>query len=230
MALFKNILGAQSKEDKEVLSSLNILDRHKVPIRLEIENTTIHFKTLLSMKSGTVVVAKPLALYEGLSKGGTVRFKIPDSEGKEIRMEIVTTHFNLTNGNPVFLCKVPSGFAESKDRGALRYNMSNYSNVQLLLDNHKDGFRIVDLSTSGCKIYIPSKEALDLFPIGEGLENVKINIGNRVQVNLTTITPRNHRAMAVGCSLEVMKEGNSRKYLQHLINSMEKTASKRYRT
>lgn len=230
MALLKNLLGSQSGEDKEVLSSLNILDRHKVPIRLEIENTTIHFKTMISMKSGTVVIAKPLALREGLSKGGTVRFKIPDSEGKEIRMEIVTPHFNLTNGNPVFLCKVPSAFAESNARGALRYNMSNYNNVKLLLDDHKDGFRIVDLSTSGCKIYIPSKEALDLFPIGEALENVKINIGNRVQVNLTTITPRNHRSMGVGCSMEVTKVGNSRKYLVHLINSMEKTSSERYRT
>lgn len=229
MAILKGLMGGGGKEPKEVLASLSMLDRNKVPIRMEIENSTIHFNTRLSIRSATVVVAKPLNLAGSLTKGGTVRFKVPDSTGKEIRMEVLTPHFNLTSGNPVFLCKVPIAFAEENLRGAMRYNTSKFTNVIMTMPNAQDKFRIVDLSEGGCKIYVPSKEAREKFLIGHAINGPQISLGTKVSVTLKALIPRNHRGQAVGCQLEVANEGSSRKYLLHLISSLEKAISEEFR-
>jgi PilZ domain len=230
MAKFMNLLGSQGKEDKEILTSLTTLDKHKVPVRMEVENSSIHFNTRISVKSGTVIVAKPLNLKEGLAKGGTVRFKIPDSEGRELRMEVVTPHFNLTSGNPVFLCKIPSGYAASNQRGALRFNTSRFTNVTLSLDNHPEKYRVVDLSAGGCKVFLTSKESKERFAVGVPIHGARIDLGNKASVHLKAVIPRNLRGQAVGCQFEVSDEGGSRKYLAHLIESLEKAELERYRT
>ncbi|MEE8436127.1 MAG: hypothetical protein V3S64_15175, partial [bacterium] len=193
-----------------------------------IENSTINFPTRLSVRSATVVVAKPAHLSGALTKGGTVRFKIPDSEGKEIRMEVLTPHFNLTSGNPVFLCKVPTVFAEGNLRGAMRYNTSKFTNVVLTMPPNQSQFRIVDLSEGGCKIYVPGQLARETFPIGASIAAVRITLGTKVTVVLDSLTPRNHRGQTVGCSLTVSDQGTSKKYLTHLINSLEKMITEQF--
>jgi hypothetical protein len=230
MARFMNLLSSQGKEDKEILASLNLLDKHRVPVRMEIENTSIHFNTRISVKSATVIVAKPLNLKEGLAKGGTVRFKVPDSEGREMRMEVLTPHFNLTNGNPVFLCKIPTSFAQSNQRGATRFNTSRFTNVALVLGNHPEKYRIVDLSAGGCKVFISSKEAKELFRVGVPIHGARIDLGQKAAVHLKALVPRSLRGQAVGCQFEVSEEGASRKYLLHLMQSLEKAELERYRT
>lgn len=229
MAILKKLMGGKAKEPKVVMSSLTMLDRNKVPVRMEIENTTISFHTRLSIRAATVVVAKPANLSSALSKGGIVRFKIPDSEGKEIRMEVLTPHFNLTSGNPVFLCKVPTEFAENNQRGALRYNTSKFSNVILTTPPTNAQFRIIDLSEGGCKVYVPSHEAREIFKIGSSIFAAKISLGTKVSVSLDSLTPRNHRGQAVGCQLSVTKAGNSQKYLVHLISSLEKAITDQFK-
>lgn len=230
MAKFMNLLSGQGKEGKEVLASLNLLDKHKVAVRMEVESANIHFNTRISIKSATVVIAKPLNLKVGLSKGGTVRFKVPDSEGKEVRMEVLTPHFNLTNGNPVFLCKIPKSFAQSNMRGASRFNTSRFTNVKLVLDKYPDSFRIVDLSLSGCNIFLPNKDALTGFNIGQPIGGARIHLGNKVSVKLASITPRNLRGQALGCQFTVDNEGPAKKYLLHLLGSLERAEVDRYRT
>lgn len=232
MARFMNLLSSQGREDKEILSSLQTLDKHKVPIRVEIENTAIRFNTRLSVRSATVIVAKPLNLKEGegLSKGGTVRFKIPDSEGRELRMEVITPHFNLTSGNPVFLCKIPTTYAQSNQRASMRFNTSRFTNVVLIVDGHPDKYRVVDLSTGGCKVFLPNKEARERFTLGVPVKGARIELGQKAAVHLQSVIPRNHRGQAVGCQFEISGEGASRKYLEHLITSLEKSEAERYRT
>ena len=230
MARLMNLLGGHSKEDKEILSTLNMLDRNQVPVRIEIENSPIRFNSRLNVRSATVVIAKPLSLNKGLSKGGTVRFKVPNSEGREIRLEIITPHFNLSNGNPVFLCKVPTAYAASNLRGALRFNTSKFTNVQLMVEGHPESFRIVDLSSTGCKFYLTNKEAKKLFPIGNQLASCTISLGSKVSVKLDSLVPRNLRGQSVGCEIQVAKQGPSQKYLMHLLSSLEKTESDQYKT
>jgi PilZ domain len=230
MARFMNLLSSQGKDDKEILSALSVLDKHRVPVRMEIENTSIHFNTRISVKSATVIVAKPLNLKEGLAKGGTVRFKMPDSEGRELRMEVLTPHFNLTNGNPVFLCKIPTGYAQSNQRGAMRFNTSRFTNVTLSLGDHPEKYRVVDLSVGGCKIFLTSKEAKERFTVGVPMHGARIDLGDKASVHLKAVIPRNLRGQALGCQFDVSDEGASRKYLQHLIESLEKSELERYRT
>jgi hypothetical protein len=230
MARFMNLLTGQGKDDKEILTTLTMLDRNRVPVRMEVENTSIHFNTRLSVKSATVIVAKPLNLKEGLAKGGTVRFKVPASDGKELRMEVITPHFNLTNGNPVFLCKIPTIYAQSNMRGATRFNTSRFNNVAMVLADHPERYRIVDLSTGGCKVFLPNQEAKDRFRVGASLHGARIDLGQKASVHLSVVVPRSQRGQAVGCQFEVSKEGTSLKYLQHLLSSLEKAELERYRT
>jgi hypothetical protein len=229
MAIF-NLLGSQGKETKEIVSALSVLDKHRVPVRMEVENSSIHFNTRISVKSATVIVAKPLNLKEGLAKGGTVRFKIPDSEGRELRMEVITPHFNLTNGNPVFLCRIPTNFAASNMRGALRFNTSRFTNVSLAFGDHPERYRVVDLSMGGCKVFITSKEAKERFTVGVPMQGGRIDLGNKASVHLKSVTARNVRGQAVGCQFEISEEGSSKKYLSHLLQSLEKAELERYRT
>lgn len=230
MAKFMNLLSGQGRESKDIVSALQTLDKHKVPVRLEIENSSIRFNTRISVRSATVIVAKPLNLREGLAKGGTVRFKIPDSEGKELRMEVITPHFNLTNGNPVFLCKIPTNYAQSNMRGAMRFNTSRFTNVTLVVNGHADKYRVVDLSTGGFKIFLTNKEAKEKFTVGVPIHGARIDLGQKASVHLKSVTPRNHRGQAVGCQFEISDEGASKKYLQHLLSSLEKSEAERYRT
>jgi hypothetical protein len=230
MARFMNLLSSQGKEDKEILSTLTMLDKNRIPVRMEVENTSIHFNTRISVKSATVIVAKPLNLKEGLAKGGTVRFKMPDSEGRELRMEVLTPHFNLTNGNPVFLCKIPTTYAQSNMRGSLRFNTSRFNNVSLQIGTAATRYRIVDLSTGGCKIFLTSKEDKDIFSVGVPIQGARIDLGQKAAVHLKALVPRNLRGQAVGCQFEVSQEGASLKYLEHLIQSLEKAELERYRT
>ena len=230
MARFMNLLGSQSKEDKEILAALNVLDKHRVPVRMEVENSSIHFNTRISVKSATVIVAKPMNLKEGLAKGGTVRFKVPDADGRELRMEVLTPHFNLTNGNPVFLCKIPTTFAQSNMRGALRFNTSRFTNVTLAFADHAERYRVVDLSLGGCKVFLTNKEAKERFKVGLPMHGARIELGNKASVQLQAVIPRNHRGQAVGCQFELTDEGPSKKYLTHLLQSLEKAELERYRT
>jgi len=230
MARFMNLLSSQGREDKQVLAALTLLDKHRVPVRMEVENTSIHFNTRLSVRSATVIVAKPMNLREGLAKGGTVRFKVPDSEGKEMRMEVLTPHFNLTNGNPVFLCKIPASFAQSNQRGAVRFNTSRFTNVTLMFDDHGEKYRVVDLSAGGCKVFITSKEGKERFKVGVPLHGGRIDLGQKASVHLKSIVPRSFRGQAVGCQFDISDEGTSKKYLEHLIQSLEKAELERYST
>ena len=223
MAKLMNLLSGQAREDKEVLGALQRLDHEKMPVRMEVENSQIHFRTRISVKSATVIVAKPGNLRDGLSKGGTVRFQLPESDGKEVRMEVVTPHFNLTNGNPVFLCKVPTEFAKGSMRGEWRFNTSRFNNVHLVIGDHASQYRIVDISSTGCKLYLNHSEMMRQFPVGEPIDNAYINLGNKVRVALESLIPRNHRGQSVGCQLRLDAEGNSEKYLHHLVQSLEKS-------
>ena len=59
---------------------------------------------------------------------------------------------------------------------------------------------------------------------------VPIDLGDKASVHLKHITPRSLRGQAVGCQFEVSGEGVSKKYLVHLMASLEKAELDRYRT
>lgn len=230
MAKFLNLLGSMGRDNKDILAALNALEKLHSPVHMEIENSAIHFNTRLSVKSATVVVAKPLNLKEGLKKGGMVRFRLPDGEARELRMEVLTPHFNLTNGNPVFLCKIPTVFAQSNQRAYLRFNTSRFTNVALVLGDHNARYRVVDLSLGGCKVYLTSKEDKKRFSVGVPLHGAHIDLGSKASVHLSRVVPRSFHGQAVGCQFEVSDQGASRNYLTHLLKTLEREELERYRT
>ncbi len=214
----------------EVAKVLSSLERNRTPVRVEIEKTHIRFNTVVSVKRGTVIVAKPMGLGDSLKKGSTVRFAVPGEDGRNVRLEVLTPHFNLTSGGIVFLCKMPTAFAEGYGRASERYNTTRFNNLVLKFAGVAEGpFRVLDLSSGGCKFHCAQAPHLKLFPLGKAVPQGLISLGDRVSVELDRVIPRAHLGPAVGCQFHVSTQGSHAKYLQHLLVSLEKAESERFR-
>lgn len=227
MAKLTDFLGFSSQEEREVVKTLQMLERQRTPVRVEIEKTRIRFNTIISIRRGMVVIAKPGGLHKELKTGGSVRLKIPEADAREVRLEIITPHFNLTNGASVFLCKMPTQFAGGARRASERYDTSRFNNLKLGLDKAEQQFKLVDISLGGCRIQVTSGVAEQLFPIGKDIAPATIRLGNNVSVALGSLVPRVHSQSAVGMQYQVSSEGNHMKYMQHLLLSLAKTEDER---
>ena len=209
-------------QEKEVLSALNGLDKNKTPVRIEIENTLVRFNSVLLVRGNTVVVARPYHL-ENLMKGSNIRFKFPGDATKELRLEVTTPNFSLTNGTPVFLCDIPKQFLTNEhSRNGDRFNTTRYTNIHLVIPQLKWKFRILDLSHSGARVYTKSKELHLEFPLGERFDNTYIQMGKHVKVKLDYLIPRSHRYPTVGLEFIPSPDGNNHLYMTHLLENLEK--------
>ncbi len=230
MARLTDFLGFSNQEEKEVVKTLQMLERQRTPVRIEVETTRIRFNTIISIKRGMVVIAKPSGLQQELKTGGGVRMKIPEADAREVRLEIITPNFNLTNGASVFLCKMPTQFAGGARRSSERYDTSRFNNLKLGLSDVDQQFKLVDISLGGCRIKTGSGVAKRLFPIGKEILTASIVLGANVSVTLNTIVPRMHSESGVGLEFKVSQDGSHMKYLQHLLLSLAKTEDERMKS
>lgn len=230
MAKLSGILKLKKSEDKEVVKTLNMLERHQTPVRVEIEGAQIRFNTIISIKRGMVIIAKPSGLIQELKTGGLVRMKIPEADARELRLEIITPNFNLTSGSAVFLCKIPHEFAEGARRSSERYNTTRFNNLLIKVEELESGFRILDLSIAGCRVQHQSTAIAKLFPLGTDLAPAEIMLGSKVRVLLATLIPKMHAGTAVGLEFQVSPQGSNKKFLQHLLISLEKAEDERLQT
>jgi len=222
MVSLRNVLTGKSAENA-ILALLNRLEQQKIAIRVEIENTLIRFNTMLIIRAGSVVLARPQALRENLEKGGMVRFKVPGDDEKELRLEITMPQYNLTNGTPVFLCKIPTQFHKTAySRVVERFNTTRFTNLGLVIPEKAWAFRVLDISINGCKVLSKSGVPESEFPIGRSFENTYFKLGGRVKIELARLIPRSIRGHAVGLEFNVRQEGLHQKYLDHLITSLDK--------
>jgi hypothetical protein len=229
MAIWTDVLRGFGGSAKDLLESLNRLESSRSPVRVEIEGSAVHFNSRLSVKKDTVVFAKPVGLREGLETGSYIRFKLPDDPGREVRLEVLTPHYNLQSGNAVFLCRLPTQGPTPAKRKTDRYNVSHFANVQLVIPNRAREFRVVDVSLTGCKVLTTPLEAQTYFPINHELGHVHIQVGSKAKVELNIVIPRSHHGAAVGCEFMVKSDGPSQVYLTHLIKSLEKAEAERLR-
>ncbi len=230
MTPLTDMLGLTKSTSKEVTKALATLERNHTPVRAEIERTQIRFNTVVSVKRGMVIVAKPVGLGDSLKTGSTVRFTVPGGDGRIVRLDVTTPNFNLTSGGIVFLCKMPTAFAEGYGRASERYNTTRFNNLVIKFANVAEGpFRILDLSSGGCKFHCVQAPHLKLFPLGKAIPQGLISLGDRVSVELDRVIPRVHVGPAVGCEFRVSTKGSDAKYLQHLLVSLEKAESERFR-
>jgi hypothetical protein len=230
MAIWSDILRGFGGSAKDLLEELARLEKERAVIRVEIEGSAVHFNSRLSLKKDTVVVAKPTGLRDGLSAGGFVRFKLPDAPEREVRLEILTPHFNLASGNAVFLCRLPAAGPAAAKRKTERYNVTHFANVQLVIGNRGREFRVVDVSLTGCKVLTTPAEAQTYFPLNREVAQVHIQVGSKAKVELEAVIARSHLGASVGCEFTVRGDGPSQVYLSHLIKSLEKAELERLRT
>lgn len=223
MASLLGIFGIGDRlQKKAVHGILNQLDRKKASIRMEIEKVNIRFTTMIAFKHNSVVVAKPPALDNVLKVGQFVRFKVPGQEQQAIRMVISTPNLNLKNGSPVFLCTPPNEFAESAHRANERFDTRRFNNIQLRISGFAEGFRILDLSTEGCRIHTSFTNSVKVLPKGKTINDAWIQMGNKARVELINITPRTHHEQAVGMEFSVKSGEKDLKLMTHLVALLDK--------
>lgn len=222
MTEFLRAIGLGSKsQDKEIELALKKLDREKTPLLMEIEGSHVHFRSVLAVKQDMIIVAKPGGLGQHLKKDSVVRFSIPEEPEKDLRLTVMNAHFNLTSGNAVFICKAPHSFTEGSKRKATRFNTSRFNNLHLSIPSLSYRFRIVDLSIGGLKIYVQEK-IMERFPIGKPIAPVTIQISKH-SADIGSVVPRVHSGNTVGCEIQITANDTARKYISHLINSLQKT-------
>lgn len=229
MAKLANLLRLPVKVDREIAHILTRLEKNKTPIRIEIENSNTRFYSILSVKRGLVVVAKPPGLTTGLARDGFVRFRLPDEDGKDLRLQITVPHFNLLSGGYVFLCAMPKEFAESSLRGAERYNTSRFKNLYLFFPKIKGLYRIIDISSTGCKVYADQAITIEGVEVDNPISPAKITVGSKVDIDLLSATMRSRIKNTLGFELQVGENGTN-KYLDHFLKSLEAADTKRLST
>lgn len=220
MALL-NIFGGVKGETRAVHSALNKLDKKKTTVRVELENTQIRFNTVIAFRRNTVVLAKPKALEDGLKTGAMVRFHIPGTD-RDVRMEIATPHFNLTNGSPVFLCHPPKFYAKSSNRDEERFSTQQFKNLLLHLHSLPDKFRILDLSNKGVRILTSNPNPKRQFPMAEKFKGAWIQFGARAKVELEQVIPRSHKGQSVGLEFIISDNGKHKKVLDQVVKTLDK--------
>ena len=221
---FGSLMGGSS-DPLEILADLA---RNKTPVRVEIENTLIKFNSQLTLKKGSVVIAKPLGLKEGINVGTYVRIRIPGGGRRELRLQVNTPHFNLSSGNAVFVCDAPEAEVSAR-RESDRFDVTRYSNLRLVVGGEQ--FRLVDVSSTGFNAISTVQQAQQHFPIGREIQGAYIMLGSNARVDLQKLIPRSHQhGMSIGFEFEVSREGASAKYLNHLLSSLTKAETERMST
>jgi hypothetical protein len=146
---------------------------------------------------------------------------VPEEPGRDIRLQVTSAHFNLSSGNAVFICKMPTVFSEGTRRRATRFNTSRFRNMHLFIPSLNEQFRIIDLSMNGLKIYVQGKLG-ELFPIGTPITPARIHI-SKYSADLDMVIPRAHKGNSVGCEMSLPEESPAHKYITRLIQSLQKT-------
>ena len=220
MAKILRVLGLQRGDQAEIETILDHITRRRAPVLMEIEGTQIHFRSVLTVKRGVVVIAKPAGIAAHLKKDTIVRFAVPGDETRALRLTVISPHFNLSSGSSVMLCRIPEDFSEGARRKHMRFNTSRFNNLHLYFPDLSRRYRIVDLSTNGCKVYV-NESMEDQFPLGDPIKPAQINISTYL-TQLDAVVPRVYKGKTVGCEFTYEQNSESHKYIHHLITSLQK--------
>lgn len=219
-SLLKAIGLGRGGVEKEIHETLSHLTSRRVPVLMEVEGTQVHFRSVLSVKRGVVVVAKPPGLNVPLKKDAVVRFALPTDQSRALRMNVISGHFNLTSGSAVILCGIPHEFSEGTRRKHMRFNVSRFNNLHLLFPKQQRKYRIIDLSANGCKVYVNGGDA-QAFHVGSPLQPAQIAIA-KYTADLSAVVPRVIKGKTVGCEMSYGDQSDAHRYIHHLITSLQK--------
>jgi hypothetical protein len=220
--------GEEAEDANAVISQFNE-DRSKK--RVEIENSPYFFYAVPTLRSGAVVITTPERLKTLVSEGQWLRIRVPDSDRKDVRLQITSARHGGTGSmatTPDFfslLCKIPGASVETTKRAADRYSTMQFKDLLLDLTAPSAGsYPIIDISAHGLKIHVSSQKEIERFVIGQELSKGRIRLGTRARVDLMNATPRAHFETAVGLEIVVNPQGPSRSILDMFLGNMEHRA------
>ena len=223
MGLFRN----GRSQQKNILKILNQMESSKIPVRLQVENSSIHFFTILSLRRGMVVFARPTGNSRGITKGKFVRFTVPDQPDKVLRLEVEVPSFKMVNGTYVMLCAIPEEFAEKSKRISQRYNITRFKNIMLGLPTISSMYRMIDISAQGCKVFTGDNDLTTILEVNEPILNGKIYIGSGLDMSLKWIIPRVFQEKTAGFEFQIAGDHATQRKFEHFIYSLESAEKKK---
>lgn len=216
--MLKFLEGLRSNQ-AEVWLALEYAALSHQPVRVEVENSLERFVSHLAVSNGTVMLSRPPRPTLDLSPGSFVRARLPGDEPRELRLQVVVSRMATRSGGTAFLCR-PSRRQLPTRRMTDRYSVRRYSNLRLALGDQR--LRVLDVSLTGCKVFLNPLQGQIVLPIGQEIHSADLNVGSRITMQLDRLIPRSHTERTVGCEFEVSRDGTSDQYLARLIASLDK--------
>lgn len=209
----QNLFAGRKDDSADVL---RILADNRTPIQVELENSLIRFKSQLTFKDKTVVIAKPMTIGGAIKSGEHVRIRWPGAGRREMRLEVALPHFNLPNGSAGFVCKAPDGSSMPK-RHHERYDVSRFSNLKLMVG--ADSYRVFDLCVEGCRVALTTN--VHQIAVGREVAEAMLMVGSDSKIIFERFIPRSQRRGFIGCEFKVKQDGKSPQVLAQVLKSVE---------
>ncbi|MDH4224639.1 MAG: hypothetical protein OEW12_03220 [Deltaproteobacteria bacterium] len=209
----------ETQPETDINQVLTRLANNRTAIQVEFEEKKLHFHSVLSVKNGVIMMAKPEGLGENLTRECHVRLTVPGTH-QEIRLVVSSPHVNLKSGGGAFVCSLPTQF-ESSHRDAVRVDTSRFSNIHLHVVNLNDKFPVIDLSDNGLKFRVLFQAGLSMFPIGISVAPAKL-VASKFRLDLDELIPRVHKGLAVGCEIRFDKTKENKRFLTNLVDYLER--------
>lgn len=190
-------------------------EKTKEPVAIEIENTYVSFKTVISMKDNMLVVAKPAGINAHISRGASLRMRLAELSGKSVKLEVTIPHLNLANGASVFVAKLASKIPMT-GREHLRFDTSRIGSLEVEIGG-RETYRVVDMSFTGVRFMVPIGELSSAFPVGKPLPGKLIV--KKHPVELLSLVPKTYKNRTVGCTMEISPD--SLKLFEKVMNLIE---------
>jgi len=229
VALLGDYFSREGRERRAVLRVLRSLHRSKAPFRMEIERASLHFYSMLSLRTRVLIVAKPMAISNEIRRGGRVRLRVPDEPDQEVGMEVISADHRLLSGNRVFLCDIPTHFIKSPPRTEDRFSTVRFRELSLFVRNVRRSFRIINLSTGGCRIFSDGEPQDLLKELGREMGPARIAFGRKLAIELDAVVPRYYNHTTVGLQMHLTDSGRSHRFLSAFMRKLETVEMQRLR-
>jgi hypothetical protein len=208
-------------EGRVVARELETLHREQKPVRVEIENRGVRFKTLITLRKDVVAVARPLGFKWELPAGTVLRVRVPGAR-REVRLRIANPDFRLPNGRSFFVCPMPKEFAAKSPRESERYSTMRFKNLDLMVPAMGSQFRILDLSLNGCRIDMGQQNLEAIWNLGEGVGPAEVRVGGDIRIPLAGIVPRVVKEGTLGLEFQIESGSKTVDYLAKLVKWLDK--------
>jgi hypothetical protein len=215
-------------EARTIVRELDALHRAQKPVRIEIENRGVRFKTLLTIRKDVVAVARPMGFKWELPVGTMLRVRLAGVR-RDVRLQVVNPDYRLPNGRSFFVCPIPKQFAAKSPRASERYSTARFKNLEMLLPSLGGRYRILDLSMKGCRIDTGREQLQAVLNLGERIAPAEIRVGSGIRIPLESIVPRTAQAGTVGVEFRVEHGSRSPDYLDKLVKWLDKWEDKQTR-